>query len=107
MKCSIVPPFLTSILDGDEWPASCPGPCTPEERAPGTHWIGGWAGPSASCFGERIISSVRACYNEEKNVILVFVLEKLLFLLQVTVCLQCMLVEVWHEGLASIIQALK
>jgi hypothetical protein len=29
----------------DEWPASRPGCFTPEERAPGTHWIGGWVGP--------------------------------------------------------------
>jgi hypothetical protein len=33
---------LTSALDGDEWSVS-----RPRERAPGTHWIGGWMGPSA------------------------------------------------------------
>jgi len=27
--------------------ASRPGHFTPRERAPGTHWIGGWVGPSA------------------------------------------------------------
>jgi hypothetical protein len=39
--------FLTSTLVGGEWSASCPGRFTPEERAPGTHWIGGWVGPRA------------------------------------------------------------
>jgi hypothetical protein len=34
--------FLTSALVGGEWSASRPGRFTPEERAPGTHWIGGW-----------------------------------------------------------------
>jgi hypothetical protein len=40
--------FLTSELTGGEWSAS--GPCrfTPKERAPGTHWIGGWMGPRTS-----------------------------------------------------------
>jgi len=39
--------FLTSAQDGDEWSASSPDPFTPRERAPGTHWIGGWVGPRA------------------------------------------------------------
>jgi hypothetical protein len=38
---------LTSALDGREWSASRPGRFTPRERAPGTHWIGGWVGPRA------------------------------------------------------------
>jgi hypothetical protein len=38
---------LNSALDGDEWSASRPGRFTPKERAPGTHWIGGWVGPRA------------------------------------------------------------
>jgi hypothetical protein len=36
---------LTSALDGGEWSASRPGRFTSRERAPGTHWIGGWVGP--------------------------------------------------------------
>jgi hypothetical protein len=40
--------FLTSALVRGEWSASCPGHFTPEERAPGTHWIGGWVGPRTS-----------------------------------------------------------
>jgi hypothetical protein len=36
---------LTSALDGGEWAASCPGHFTPREKAPGTHWIGGWVDP--------------------------------------------------------------
>jgi hypothetical protein len=34
--------FLTSALAGGEWSASRPGRFNPGERAPGTHWIGGW-----------------------------------------------------------------
>jgi hypothetical protein len=37
--------FLTSALDGGEWSASRPGRFTRRERAPGTHWKGGWMGP--------------------------------------------------------------
>jgi hypothetical protein len=37
--------FLTSTLVGGEWSASRPGLFTPEERTPGTHWIGGWVDP--------------------------------------------------------------
>jgi hypothetical protein len=39
--------FLPSALDGGEWSASRPGRFTAGERAPGTHWIGGWVGPRA------------------------------------------------------------
>jgi hypothetical protein len=39
--------LLTSALDGVEWSASRTGRFTPRERAPGTHWIGGWVGPRA------------------------------------------------------------
>jgi hypothetical protein len=39
--------FLTSALGGGEGSASCPGRLNPGERAPGTHWIGGWADPRA------------------------------------------------------------
>jgi hypothetical protein len=34
--------FLTSALVGGEWSASRPGRFTPRERAPRTHWTGGW-----------------------------------------------------------------
>jgi hypothetical protein len=39
--------FLTEALDGGEWSASRPGRFNPRERAPGTHWRGGWMGPRA------------------------------------------------------------
>jgi hypothetical protein len=39
--------FLTLALDGGEWSASRPGRFTPRERAPCTHWVGGWVGPRA------------------------------------------------------------
>jgi hypothetical protein len=38
---------LTSALDGGEWSVLCPSHFTPWERAPGTHWIGGWVSPRA------------------------------------------------------------
>jgi hypothetical protein len=38
----IVHALFTSVLDGGEWLASHPGRCTPRERVPDTHWIGGW-----------------------------------------------------------------
>jgi hypothetical protein len=38
---------LTSALDVGERSASRPGRFTPRERAPGTHWIGGWVGSRA------------------------------------------------------------
>jgi hypothetical protein len=44
----IAPPFLTWAVDGGEWSTSHPGNFNPGERAPGTHWIGGWVGPTAS-----------------------------------------------------------
>jgi hypothetical protein len=43
----IAPPFLTSALDEGEWWASRPCRFTPGERAPGTHRIGDWVGPTA------------------------------------------------------------
>jgi hypothetical protein len=39
--------FLTSELAGGEWSASRPGRFTTRERAPSTHWIGGWVDPRA------------------------------------------------------------
>jgi hypothetical protein len=39
--------FLTSALVGGEWSASRPGRFTRREKAPGTHWIGGWVDPRA------------------------------------------------------------
>jgi hypothetical protein len=38
----IAPPFLTLELDGGEWSALRTGHFTFMERAPGSHWIGGW-----------------------------------------------------------------
>jgi hypothetical protein len=39
--------FLTSALVGGEWSVLRSGRFTPGERAPGTHWIGGWVGSRA------------------------------------------------------------
>jgi hypothetical protein len=38
---------LISALVGVKWSVSRPCRFTPWERAPGTHWIGGWVGPRA------------------------------------------------------------
>jgi hypothetical protein len=38
---------LTSVLGGSERSASRPGRFTSRERAPVTHWVGGWVGPRA------------------------------------------------------------
>jgi hypothetical protein len=38
---------LTSALDGGEWSASRPDRFTPRERAPDTHFIGGYVDPRA------------------------------------------------------------
>jgi hypothetical protein len=38
---------LCSAIDEGEWSASRPGRFNPGERAPGTHWIGGWVSPRA------------------------------------------------------------
>jgi hypothetical protein len=38
---------LASALVEGEWSALRPGRFTPKERAPRTHWIGGWVGPGA------------------------------------------------------------
>jgi hypothetical protein len=41
----IAPPFLTSVLDGDESSPSRPCRFTPEEKVLYTHCIGDWVGP--------------------------------------------------------------
>jgi hypothetical protein len=48
MSGCIDPHFLHSALVGGEWSASGTGRFTPGERAPGTHWIGGWVDPRGS-----------------------------------------------------------
>jgi hypothetical protein len=39
--------FLTSAIDGVEWPPSRPCGLTSGERTLGPHWIWGWVGPRA------------------------------------------------------------
>jgi hypothetical protein len=61
----VAPPFLTSALDGGEWSASHPGRFTSWERAPGTHWTGGWVGPRA---GLDIVEKRKiSCHYRESN----------------------------------------
>jgi hypothetical protein len=42
---SAAPPFLTSELDGGEWLALRSYRFIPEERGPGTDWMGDWVDP--------------------------------------------------------------
>jgi hypothetical protein len=42
---------MEEALVGREWSASRPNRFTPGERAPGTHWIGGWVGSRAGLDG--------------------------------------------------------
>jgi len=44
--------YLTSALDGYKRSTSRYGHFNPQERAPGTHWKGGWVG--TSLFQERM-----------------------------------------------------
>jgi hypothetical protein len=58
---------LTSGLDGGEWTASRPGRFTSRERAPSTHWIGGWVGSRAvlDAVSKRKISYPRRDSNPD------------------------------------------
>jgi len=69
---------LTSTLNRGEWSASRPGRFTHTERAPVSHWIGGWVGPRAVLdavhfnYESRITRvpksvSLRAAYPEYKR----------------------------------------
>jgi hypothetical protein len=59
----IAPQFLTSALDA-EWSASRPDCFTPGERAPGTHWIGGWVDPRA---GFDAVEKTKILHSREWN----------------------------------------
>jgi hypothetical protein len=63
--------FLTSALDGCEWSVSRPGRFTPRERAPGTHWIGGWVGPRAilDAMVKRKLPSPRREWNPRTSIV--------------------------------------
>jgi hypothetical protein len=56
----IAPPFLTSVLDGNELSALRPCRFTPGETGPSTHWIGGWVGLSVGLdIMEKYLNSAR------------------------------------------------
>jgi hypothetical protein len=54
---AIAPVFLTSVLDGDEWSASCPYRYTLGETAQSIYWIGGWVSTRAGldAMNEKIL----------------------------------------------------
>jgi hypothetical protein len=56
---------LTSALGGSEWSDSRPGRSTPRERAPGTHWIGGWVGPRAVL--DAVVKRKTPSHRQESN----------------------------------------
>jgi hypothetical protein len=60
--------FLTSALGGVEWSVSRPDSFTPRERAPGTHWIGGWVGSRTVL--EAVVKRKIASPHRESNPIL-------------------------------------
>jgi hypothetical protein len=62
---------LSSALDEGDWSASRPGRLIPKERAPGTHWIGGWVGPRAvlDAVVERKIPSPRRESNPRTPIV--------------------------------------
>jgi hypothetical protein len=51
--------IFTSAVDGREWLASRPA----RERAPDTHWIGGWVGPS-SCLDTEVWRKISSPYRD-------------------------------------------
>jgi hypothetical protein len=57
--------FLTLALDGGEWSASHPGHFTYREKAPDTHWIGGWMGPTAGL--DEVLKRKNSCSQWEMN----------------------------------------
>jgi hypothetical protein len=67
--------FLTSALAGGEWSASRPCRFTPGERAPGTHWIGGWGGEKNINQNlvqkeiKRRLNSGNACYHSVQKLL--------------------------------------
>jgi len=40
------------------WSASHPGRFTPKERAPGTHWLGGWVGWGTNKLAMAVIGAL-------------------------------------------------
>jgi hypothetical protein len=44
---SVAPPFLTSLLDGEEWSSSYPRHFNPGKIAHDIHGIGAWVGTTA------------------------------------------------------------
>jgi hypothetical protein len=57
---------FSSALDGGKWSASRLDRFTPKERAPVTHWIGGWVGPRAVLV-HKLINFVLRFTNSVSN----------------------------------------
>jgi hypothetical protein len=56
---------VTSAVDGGELSASRPGHFTSRERAPGTHWIGGWVGFRAVL--DAVVKRQVSSHRQESN----------------------------------------
>jgi hypothetical protein len=76
---SIAHAFLTSALDGDEWSSSRPGHLNHRERAPGTHWIGGWV---ASGVSLTITHNNMVQYDIQTSVIIKLIIALLAYCIQ-------------------------
>jgi len=61
----IAPRILDLGIDGGEWSASRPCHITPRERAPGTHWKGGWVGPRAVL--DTVVGAVSKLHNSSRQ----------------------------------------
>jgi hypothetical protein len=59
----VAPPFLTLALDGCEWLASCPSCFSSWERAPSTHWTGGWEGSRVGMDALEKRKTSRPCWE--------------------------------------------
>jgi hypothetical protein len=81
---------LTSAVDGGEWSASRPGRFTPRERAPGTHWIGGWV----------VVSVLSSIWTDVLQILYAFIYA-------VNVCPPIKLLILWATLFANRLMCLK
>jgi hypothetical protein len=52
-------------IDAGEWSVSCPGRFTPGDKAPCTHWIGGWMSPRVGL--DAVEQRKMSCPCQESN----------------------------------------
>jgi hypothetical protein len=62
-------PLLPLALDGGQWSASRSDRFTSGERAPGTHWIGGWVDPRTGVDEVEKILDLTGTQNSDPSVV--------------------------------------